>query len=107
MHGLMQTVFGAGLALGCAREQRIVAPTAPAFGPTAPEAAGELDGKVESESGLTLHIRCVGEGQPVVVFDDGLGQGAEAWADFRKHDSRGTARTQHTPSRRRGGRHGT
>jgi pimeloyl-ACP methyl ester carboxylesterase len=35
---------------------------------------------MESEAGLRLHIRCVGEGQPVVVFDSGLGQGAEAWA---------------------------
>jgi pimeloyl-ACP methyl ester carboxylesterase len=78
MHRLMQTLFGAGLALGCASEQRIPAPTASALGSTA--AAGELDGKMESASGLRLHIRCVGEGQPIVVFDSGLGQGAEAWA---------------------------
>ncbi len=85
MHRLMQTVFGAGLALGCASEHRIPAPTAPAFGSTAPAAAGELDGKMASESGLRLHIRCVGEGQPVVVFDSGLGQGAEAWAGIQPH----------------------
>jgi pimeloyl-ACP methyl ester carboxylesterase len=80
MHGRIQTVFGAGLALGCASMQGMPAPTAPALGSEAPAAAGVLDGRVESEAGLRLHIRCVGEGQPVVVFDSGLGQGAEAWA---------------------------
>ena len=30
--------------------------------------------------GLKLHIQCDGEGTPLVVFDSGLGQGAEAWA---------------------------
>lgn len=74
----MQTVFGAGLALGCTGEQRLPAPAAPALRLATP-AAGVLDGRVESEPGLELHIRCLGEGQPVVVFDSGIGQGAEAW----------------------------
>lgn len=41
---------------------------------------GKLDERVDVGDGLELHIRCEGEGAPLVVFDSGLGQGSEAWA---------------------------
>jgi hypothetical protein len=35
--------------------------------------------------GLKLHIHCEGAGVPLVVFDSGLGQGAEAWSRVSRH----------------------
>jgi pimeloyl-ACP methyl ester carboxylesterase len=71
------------VALGCSSIGR--APTPPAAAPAAPAGAGLLDLEVESEAGLMLHIRCAGQGQPTVVFESGLGQGAEAWVGVQPH----------------------
>lgn len=52
--------------------------------------AAVTDGKLEVGGGLSLHIRCVGEGTPVVVLDSGLGDDASVWADVQPEMARFT-----------------
>src|SRR5262245_34201721 len=48
-----------------------------------------MDGMVDV-GGLSLHIHCVGEGTPVVVFDSGLGLSGTAWEDVQPEVGRFT-----------------
>lgn len=38
---------------------------------------------VDVGGGLSLHIRCVGKGKPLVVFDAGLGNDGTVWSDIQ------------------------
>jgi pimeloyl-ACP methyl ester carboxylesterase len=67
---------GSVVTSGC-RSQAPAAPTAPA--PTAPPASTAAplalpdDGMVDIGNGTALHVRCVGEGSPLVVLDECAG----------------------------------
>lgn len=58
-----------------------VPPATPAAAPPVRDAT-TMDELVDA-GGLSLHIRCVGDGAPVVVLDAGLGDDASVWSEIQ------------------------
>lgn len=61
-----------------------VAPTTPSTTPTTSAASPTaVTDELVDVGGLSLHLRCVGEGNPVVVLDSGLGDDGAVWNEVQ------------------------